>query len=68
MSADDWSICPLCHSGCDDEVDTNYTVREYCEFVLNKDGTLSIWYSGKCSECGAEWEYTNENISCKKVV
>ena len=70
MSADNWSICPRCSKdiALDDENEDNYTVREDYEFILNEDGTLSIWYSGVCSNCGAKWEYIKENISCESVV
>jgi len=68
MSADSKSICPICHVGVDDEIDENYTVREYYEFLLNDDATLSIEYIAKCDDCGAEWEYTNNHTLCRKVI
>lgn len=75
MSADNWSICPMCGKDIEpdslipfDENEDNYTVREEYEFVLNDDGTLNIWYSGVCNKCGTKWEYIKENVSCKKVV
>jgi len=66
MSADGYSICPICHIGVDDEDDDNYTVREDYEFILNDDATLSIDYSAKCDNCGAEWEYNNNHMVCKQ--
>lgn len=65
MSADNYSICPICHVGMDDENEDNYTVREYYEFILNNDATLSIEYSAKCDDCGAKWEYIKNHILCK---
>jgi len=74
MSADNLAICPMCRADIEtdplvpfDENEDNYTVCEYYDLVLNIDGTLSIWYSGICKNCGAEWRYINENISCKSA-
>ena len=41
------------------------TVREDYDIGLLDDGLVHVGYLGVCQNCGAEWEYQNNNIKRK---
>lgn len=44
------------------------TVRMDYELSIEDDGRMSIWASGVCSNCGAEWAHPMEYIQYKPGV
>lgn len=43
------------------------TVRLDYEVYIEDDGRMSVWATGECSNCGAEWEHKMEYITRKGI-
>jgi hypothetical protein len=53
MSANNWTLCPQCHT---DSEDTGVTLREDYEFWGIEKGVLEVAYQAWCMFC--DWRFT----------
>lgn len=61
MSADNWTLCPKCQKGEDDDHVNTLLSEDYEIGILN--GEFFVIYSGECQECGFSFKFRHtENV------
>lgn len=54
MSADNWAVCPVCEERFPlTPREELRTFREDWEIGLDSKGLVSVYYTGRCTQCGS---------------